>query len=320
MHPKNYTNMIDLLYIIAGFVLLVKGGDYLVDGAVSIARFAKLSPMIIGMTVIGFGTSCPELLVSTQAAIAGSPGIAIGNVVGSNIANIALILGVTALIHPVPTTRQIVYRDGLCMLYFVIAMCVFAYTLNVIDRWEGAIMVAVLVLFVSWQIRSCRKSGQDQSAAEAEGTNYRLPVAVLLVLVSFGAMVLGSNLLVEGATDVARLLGVSERVIGLTIVAVGTSLPELFASVIAARKGQTDMAVGNIIGSVSFNCLCVVGIASVVTPIQDSAVGFIFDYVWMTVLSAALLFMLRTDYRLTRREGVVLTLAYVIYIIMCVRS
>lgn len=312
--------MIDILYIIVGFVLLVKGGDYLVDGAVSIARFAKLSPMVIGMTVIGFGTSCPELLVSTQAAIAGSPGIAIGNVVGSNIANIALILGVTALIHPVPTTRQIVYRDGLCMLYFVIAMCAFAYTLNVIDRWEGAVMVIALILFVSWQIRSCRKSGQDQGESEPEGTTYRLPVALLLVIVSFGAMVLGSNLLVEGATDVARLLGVTERVIGLTIVAVGTSLPELFASVIAARKGQTDMAVGNIIGSVSFNCLCVVGVASVVTPIQDSAVGFIQDYIWMVALSAALLIMLRSDYRLSRREGVVLTLAYIVYIIMCVRS
>lgn len=312
--------MIDLLYIIIGFVLLVKGGDYLVDGAVSIARFAKLSPMVIGMTVIGFGTSCPELLVSTQAAIAGSPGIAIGNVVGSNIANIALILGITALIHPVPTTRQIVYRDGLSMIYFVLAMCAFAYTLNVIDRWEGAVMVTVLVLFVSWQIRSCRKSGQEQQVQEPEGNNYRLPVAILLVLVSFGAMVLGSNLLVEGSTDVARLLGVSERVIGLTIVAVGTSLPELFASVIAARKGQTDMAVGNIIGSVSFNCLCVVGVASVVTPIQDSAVGFISDYIWMCALSIGLWIMLRSDYKLSRREGMVLTLAYIIYIIMCVRS
>lgn len=133
-------------------------------------------------------------------------------------------------------------------------------------------------------------------------------------------MVLGSNLLVEGATDVARLLGVSERVIGLTIVAVGTSLPELFASVIAARKGQTDMAVGNIIGSVSFNCLCVVGVASVVTPIQDSAVGFVSDYIWMSVLSVALLVMLRSDYRLSRREGIVLTAAYVIYLIMCMHS
>lgn len=312
--------MVDFLYIIAGFILLVKGGDYLVDGAVSIARFAKLSPMIIGMTVIGFGTSCPELLVSTQAALAGSPGIAIGNVVGSNIANIALILGVTSLIHPVPTTRQIVYRDGLSMLCFVLAMCTFAYTLNVIDRWEGAVMVAVLILFVSWQIRSCRKSGQEDSVAEEQTRTYSLPVSIVLVLVSFGAMVMGSNLLVEGATDVARLLGVSERVIGLTIVAVGTSLPELFASVIAARKGQTDMAVGNIIGSVSFNCLCVVGVASVVTPIMDSAVGFIGDYLWMAALSIALLVMLRSDYRLSRREGIILTLAYVIYIIMCMRS
>lgn len=311
--------MIDFLYIIIGFVLLVKGGDYLVDGAVSIARFAKLSPMIIGMTVIGFGTSCPELLVSTQAALAGSPGIAIGNVVGSNIANIALILGVTAMIHPVPTTRQIVYRDGLSMLCFVLAMCTFAYTLNTIDRWEGAVMVIVLVLFVSWQIRSCRKSGQD-AQADVPASNYSLPVAVLLVLVSFGAMVLGSNLLVEGATDVARLLGVSERVIGLTIVAVGTSLPELFASVIAARKGQTDMAVGNIIGSVSFNCLCVVGVASVVSPIADSAVGFVTDYVWMSTLSVALLIMLRSSYVLSRREGIALTLAYIIYILMCMRS
>lgn len=311
--------MIDFFYIIIGFILLVKGGDYLVDGAVSIARFAKLSPMVIGMTVIGFGTSCPELLVSTQAALAGSPGIAIGNVVGSNIANIALILGVTALIHPVPTTRQIVYRDGLSMLCFVLAMCTFAYTLNVIDRWEGVVMVIVLVLFVSWQIRSCRKSGQEVSAEE-ETKTYSLSIAVLLVIISFGAMVLGSNLLVVGATDVARLLGVSERVIGLTIVAVGTSLPELFASVIAARKGQTDMAVGNIIGSVSFNCLCVVGVASVVSPIMDSAVDFISDYVWMSALSIALWIMLRSDFRLSRREGIVLTLAYIVYIIMCVRS
>lgn len=311
--------MISTIYILIGFVLLVKGGDYLVDGAVSIARFARLSPMVIGMTVIGFGTSCPELLVSTQAALAGSPGIAIGNVVGSNIANIALILGVTALICPVPTNRQTVYRDGSYMVLFTIAMCICAYTTNEINRWEGLAMVATLIVFVAWQVRSCRQQ-QDVADGQSEASTYKLPVAIALVLVSFAAMVFGSNLLVEGATDIARLFGVTERVIGLTIVAVGTSLPELFASVIAARKGQTDMAVGNIMGSVSFNCLCVVGVASSVCPILDSAAGFMADYAWMCGLAIALWVMLRSDFKLTRTEGIMLTSAYIIYLIMCLRS
>ena len=305
--------LLNIVYILIGFLLLIKGGDYLINGAVVIAHKAKLSKMVIGLTVIGFGTSMPELLVSAQAALAHNPGIAIGNVVGSNIGNIALILGASALLCPLPTSRSTMRIELPFMILSIILFVGIAMSGD-IERIFGIALFALLIFFTSWQIRRSRKATQQAEEVEEPVNEKPLWAAILIVLGSFAALVFGANLLVQGASDIAVQLGVSDRLIGLTIVAVGTSLPELFASVMAAKKGETDMAVGNIIGSVTFNILCVIGVSSAIFPIHESKVGFEFDYLFMIGLSLLLWFFMSTKRVLERWEGVFLLLLYVGYV------
>lgn len=332
------------IFILLGILLLIKGGDYLIEGSVVIARRAKLSPMIIGLTVIGFGTSMPELCVSAQAAWTGSSGIALGNVAGSNISNIALILGVTALIHPIPAKPDILRRG---MPVFVLALCIIiAVAVNgTIERWMGMTMVGLLIIYLIVEIRRSRKieaaksktvstkvSKDASSPADVNETDSvkDMPLwkALSVVILSLAAMVWGSDMLVSGASDIAHTIGDSmgvdpvamERIIGLTIVAVGTSLPELCASVIAARKGETDMAVGNIIGSGIFNILCVVGVASSISPIHNSWHPFALDYIVQLGLCLLLWLFLRTNHLLQRWEGAIFTTIYVSYILFILYS
>ncbi len=305
--------LINILFILIGFVLLVKCGDYLVDGAVAIARRAKLSPMVIGLTVIGFGTSTPEFLVSLNAAIAGNPGIAIGNVVGSNIANISLILGATGLIVACKTDKRTLSVDmpfmvGACLLLAIVGMT------GTISRVDGIIGFLMLVSFVTYQICSSRKENGAEEQEDNEEKPMALWLAFVMVVVSIAAMIGGAHLLVKGASGIASALGVSDSVIGLTVVAVGTSLPELFASVLSARKGETDMAIGNIIGSVSFNVLSVVGLSSAICPIENSDQGFFAHYVLMVLLAFLLWFFLCTKRTLERWEGGVLLSIYIGFI------
>lgn len=299
----------NILLIIAGLLLLIKGGDYLVDGAVAIAQHAKLSSMVIGLTVVGFGTSMPELLVSAQSALDENPGIAIGNVVGSNISNIALILGLTALIHPIPAQRSTLRIDMPFMLLASFAFVALAILTGTIGRVSGIIFLAALILFVSWQVRQSRKQAET-----FEKPKMRLWKAILLALFAFAMLVFGADILVEGASEIAIALGVSYHMIGLTIVAVGTSLPELFASVMAARKGETDMAIGNIIGSITFNILCVIGVSAAIEPIHNASEGFIPSYALMIILGLLLWLFLRTRHLLERWEGMVLLMLYIAFL------
>lgn len=301
----------NILYIILGLVLLVKGGDWLVDGASAIAQKAKLSSMVIGLTVVGFGTSMPELLVSTQAALVGNSGIAIGNVVGSNIANIALILGLTALIRPCPTDSKTVRIDTPFMVLSCLLLTAIGYT-GTIGRIPGLIGVLMLIAFISWQVIDSRKKSKDEAPVAPK---MRILYAIPLVLVSLGLLSFGADRLIAGASGIASDFGVSDRIIGLTIVAVGTSLPELFASVTAARKGETDMAIGNVIGSVTFNILSVVGIAASICPIHNANDGFLFDYLLMAFLGLLLWLFLRTRHLLERYEGAILFCIYVAYLV-----
>ncbi len=319
--------LISILYIILGFFLLTKGGDYLVDGSVAIAKWAKLSNMVIGLTIIGFGTSAPELLVSTLAALEGSPGIAIGNVVGSNIANIALIIGATAIIYPITATKITLARDLPFMILSAVLMVV-AGMAGTIERWEGIVALSLLITFVWWQIKTSRKHEKTLLIKEGKEIGLFMPIwkAALLVLTSITALVAGANLLINGAFDIAMTLGTAlgvgakemERVLGLTVVAVGTSLPEMFATVMAAKKKRADMALGNIIGSVTFNILSVVGTASAVCPIQNTNVGFKFDYIIMLGLTILLWIFLFTGRKVSRIEGTVLLCIYVIYMLRTV--
>lgn len=312
--------LLNIVLIVIGFLCLIKGGDFLVDGATAIARRAKISEMVIGLTIIGFGTSAPELLVSLQAALAGSSGIAIGNVVGSNIANIALILGASALIIPCPTEKKTLRIDIPFMVIAIVAFVAVAMT-GTISRVAGLIGFAGLVCFVVWQVVNSRKEN-SKSQESTVAPVMLLRRAILLLVVGGALLVGGSKSLVYGASEIARALGEyfgtpaeeMERIIGLTIVAVGTSLPELFASVMAAIKGKTDMAIGNIIGSVTFNILSVIGLSSAICPIQNSNVGFVSDYIVMTVLAFILFLFLRTRYMLERWEGGVLLASYIAYL------
>lgn len=310
--------IISILLILGGFALLVKGGDWLVDGSVSIARKARLSTMVIGLTVIGFGTSAPELFVSAQAALAGSPGISIGNVVGSNIANIALILGATAIIVPC-VSKPFTLRVEVPMMILACVLMVVVGMSGTIGRLAGICGVLILVSFVTWEVIRSRRILKNQDSIEENGpAPMALWKAILLVLVAFAMLVVGANILIKGATDIAASLGVSERVIGLTIVAVGTSLPELFASVMAARKGQDDMAVGNIIGSVTFNIFCGIGVSATICPIEGSDQGFLSDYLIMGGLALLLWLFMFTKRTLERWEGVVLFSIYVAYLLYTV--
>lgn len=315
------------IFILLGLLLLIKGGDYLIEGSVVIARRAKLSPMIIGLTVIGFGTSMPELCVSAQAAWTGSAGIALGNVAGSNIANIALILGITALIHPIPA-RPDILRRGMPVFVLSLIIIITAASGGTIERWMGVAMVGLLIAYLYVEIRRSRKMEAVSEDDGQQGKDMPLWKALLTVALSLAAMVWGSDMLVGGASDIAHSIGESmgvdpvemERIIGLTIVAVGTSLPELCASVIAARKGETDMAVGNIIGSGIFNILCVVGVASIISPINNAWAPFAVDYMVQLSLCLLLWLFLRTNHVLQRWEGGVFTALYVGYILFVLYS
>ncbi len=317
--------LISILYVIAGLLLLVKGGDSLIDGCVAIAKRAKLSNMVIGIVVIGFGTSTPELLVSTQAAIVGSSGLAIGNVVGSNIANIALILGMTSIISPLPADSTALRRDLPFMVLAVVALVGVGMSGDIF-RWEGLLFVLTLVTYMAYRVRISRKA-EKAAADTADSTSDEpcMPLwkSVMTAVLSIVALIIGANVLIKGASDIALTLGTAlgaeaaamERIIGLTIVAVGTSLPELTATVMAAHKKQADMALGNIIGSVSFNIFCVIGVASAVCPIHHSDRGFTFDYMVMLGVAVLLSAVLYSHHRITRSAGWTLTLIYVLYII-----
>ena len=300
---------LDILYILGGFVLLIKGGDFLVEGAVSIAKRAHISPMVIGLTIVGFGTSSPELLVSIQAALNGSSGIAIGNVVGSNIANIALILG-TAAIFKTCSVQKLTLKVDMPFMMLISALFVAIAMSGTISRVAGIIGFTLLCVFIIWEI----KIYPTDIPTDEENKPMAVWKALIVIVLSFAALVFGSDILVEGASNIARALGVTDRIIGLTIVAVGTSLPELFSSVAAARKGQTDMAIGNVVGSANFNILCVVGISAAITPIHNTNDGFLTDYVCMIGLTGLLWFFLSTKKTLERWEGIVLLMLYVAYI------
>ena len=316
---NSYPNIFAVVLIVFGFIFLIKGGDCLVDGAKRIAFWLNLSPMIIGMTILGFGTSMPELLVSTQAAIECNSGIAIGNVVGSNIANIALILGITAMINVVPS-KSSTLRIDVPFSLMATAVFIVAAMSGTIERWHGVLFVLILVAYMAWIVRYGNKDDADDAESEGDAELRKMPLwkAFVMVVLAFVALVYGAKALVFGASSIARAAGVSDRLIGLTIVAVGTSFPELFSSVSAARKGETDMAIGNVIGSLIFNILSVIGISAAICPISNSNVGFGSDYLWEFVLSVVLWIFLWTKRRLSRVEGLLLFFAYLAYLAMTI--
>ena len=304
-----------IVKLLIGFILLFFGGDWLVNGGVALARRFRISPLVIGMTIVAFGTSAPELLVSTISAIKGSAGIAMGNVVGSNIANIGLILGLTALICPIETDNGLVIRHGSVMIAASLLLLVFALNSG-ISRIEGLALFAGLILFTTISIRKGRTQPQETDTDGQEGKTMTILAAVGLIILSCAMLAFGADTLVDGATTLASAMGVSDKVIGLTIVALGTSLPELAASVAAAVKKQMDISIGNIIGSNIFNILCVLGVSASIKPISLEFSDYMSDFIWMLGFSAFIIIfttMRKKKGRLGRTAGILFLLAYAFY-------
>ena len=304
-----------VIKLLAGFILLFFGGDWLVEGGVALARRFRISPLVIGMTIVAFGTSAPELLVSLISAIKGSAGIAIGNVVGSNIANIGLILGLTALICPIETDNSKVIRHGSIMIAASLLLMVFALKSG-ITRIEGLTLIAGLILFTTISVRKGRTQPQEADIDSQEGKSMTVLAAIGLIVLSCAMLAFGADILVDGATTIASAIGVSDKVIGLTIVALGTSLPELAASVAAAFKKQMDISIGNIIGSNIFNILCVLGVSTSIKPISLEFRDYANDFIWMMGFSVFIIIfttMRKKKGRLGRTAGILFLLAYAIY-------
>lgn len=302
------------LLLFAGLGLLFISGKYLVDSSVAVSRRLKIPRSIIGLTVVAFGTSAPELLVSLQAAFSGYPEIAMGNVVGSNISNILLVLAITALIYPIPVPASSVKRDWPVMM--LVSLVLFAFSLNgYISRLEGGILVGLLGAYILMAVLRSRGAAKLERKAE-EGPVMKWWVAATLFLLSCVGLALGADLLVDNVALIAEELGMSKRVVSITMVAVGTSIPEVATSVIAALKKETEISVGNIIGSNIMNILSVLGFTSLVSPIKVSEEIAHFDIPWMLGISLLMLFLMlpAARGRITRWEGIFMIIIYLLYI------
>lgn len=308
----------DLLYVAGGLALLVFGGDALVKGAVNLALKLGIPALIVGLTVVAFGTSAPELIVSIQAALAGQAGIALGNVIGSNIANILLILGIPALITTIHSSQSDTARSYWVMIATSVLFIALAFT-GVMTWWHGLILLAGLALMIGDNIRIAR-AHQSIAAEEVEGAVPHMEMWKIIAFIIAGliGLGLGARFLVEGAVNIARSVGVSETVIGLTLVAIGTSLPELVTSVMAAIRKQADVAMGNVIGSNIFNILSILGITAVIAPMTVPAQLLTFD-LWVMLGVAALLVPFAVMGRdITRAVGVGFVGLYVAYTVVLV--
>lgn len=308
----------DFFWLILGLAVLIFSGDYLVKGAVGIAEKFKISPLFIGMTVVSFGTSAPELFVSIKAAMDGSPDLAIGNVIGSNIANIALVLSITILIFPIIVDRNSKIIDWPMMMFSSILFYVFSLD-NVISPLEGGIMVAILLVFTFLLIRNSRKLNLNLDE-DVDGTPSNMWLTSLYLVGGLIGLKFGADWFVEGAKGVAKSFGMTDKLIGVTIVAFGTSVPELVASGVAAYRRQTDISLGNLVGSNIFNILIVLGITSLIMPIQVSESVMSFDMYWMLGIALALYPMMFIGKKMGRIHGLILLSAYITYIVLCVQS
>lgn len=306
--------------VAGGLVLLLIGGDILVRGAVTLAQRLAVPPLVIGLTVVAFGTSSPELVVSLDAVLSGAPEIAIGNVVGSNIANILLVLGLPAIIFPITCDVNAIRRDGAIMFAVSVGFIALCWSGQILN-WQGAIMVSLLCGYLTWSYFSSREENQATAEAivdEIEGISARphsVWLSVAFIAVGIGGLVIGADLLITGGVEIAMAAGVSEATIGLSLIALGTSLPELATSLVAAIRRHGDVAIGNVIGSNLFNILGIMGITAMVrtVPIPEQIIHY---DLWI-MLSAAILvtpFILRGR-PISRRYGAFLTFAYLIYVL-----
>ncbi len=318
---------LNTLFCIFGFAMLYYGAEWLVKGSSSLAKSLGVTPVVIGLTVVAFGTSAPELVVSVVSSIQGKSMIAVGNVVGSNICNIALVLGVSAVFQPITCHASVVKRDIPIMIGISLYLLVLSLN-STIGRFEGATLFGGIILYTFFNYYNARKQSANGANEEAVMSQLGLEEVgfmasrrkqLLFIGVGICGVVLGAQLVVDSAVKIMTVLGVSEKFIGLTIVAFGTSLPELATSVVAAVKKEMDISIGNLVGSNVFNILSVLGAASLIRPIPIPGgffhSGLVIDYLVMIFISTLPWFMMRKSYTVTRRDGLILLFCYVGYLV-----
>ncbi|XTR36697.1 calcium/sodium antiporter [Paraclostridium tenue] len=309
------------LTLLIGFALLIKGADIFVDGASSIAKKFNVSPMLIGLTIVAMGTSAPEAAVSVSSSLAGQNDMSIANVVGSNFFNILIVLGVSSIIAKLPVERETIKKDTPFLIFISILLLALSLNFN-LSRLDGVIFLVLFILFLINMIKSNisskdieSSSGETAIAIEATDTkSIHMPKTLLLCLIGIVGIVFGGDLVVNSATNIATSFGMSANLVGLTIVAMGTSLPELVTSVIAVKKGETEIAIGNVIGSNIFNILLVLGLAALIHPMAVSVVAII-DTIFMTAVTILLYIFIKKNNSLTKIHGIIFVIIYFIYLI-----
>jgi cation:H+ antiporter len=309
----------DYLLLIAGLAILIVGGEVLVKGAVALALKFNISVLVVGMTIVSFGTSAPELLISAKAALQGHPDISIGNVVGSNIANISLILGLTTLIFPIPVSKDSLRIDWPMMMAASILCYVFMLNFE-LGLTEGVFLVLFLVIFnagliIKSRLENRRAASEEDSDLKAE-SRIKVWKSLLMIAIGVGGLMLGSEWFLTGTIGISRSFGISERIIALSVVAFGTSIPELITSVIAAFRKETDISIGNLVGSNLFNILGILGITAIIKPVTINPSILNNDILWMLAISAALLPIMLIGKKIGRLKGLFLFLFYITYIFL----
>ncbi len=315
IHPFPEGTHGDPLYFVFGLLFLWLSGKYLIDGGVALGKKLRLSSLVIGITVVSIGTSAPELLVSVKAAFANHPDISVGNVVGSNIANIGLVLGVTSLLIPLVVRKETLQVDGVVMILVTIGFIIMACTGRILSLHEGIIMLVVIFIYILWLITKSRKKEVFIPGIHKKGLSLWWVALFVIIAASYG-LVWGADWVVRGASGLAGSMGVNERIISLSMVALGTSLPELTASITAALKKEPDISMGNIIGSNIFNLFGILGVTTLIRPIRINPKILNFDVIYMLLVTILLLLLGSKMFgrRLSRWDGLVLLFFYGFYI------
>ncbi len=316
-YRKGSNMLISTILLIFGFIILIKGADFFIDGAVGIATKLKISKMLIGLTIVSFGTSAPEFAVSIKSLLIGSGDIVLGNVIGSNIINILLIIGCSATIHSLVVKNNTVKKElPIVMLITVLfgvllSDNVFDGVKNTFTRSDGIVLILFFIVFLYYLIKMARKKASEEEIQEEKTIS--LKKAIILTIIGLVGIILGSNFVVDSASSIAKAIGVSERLISLTIIALGTSLPELVTSVTATIKGEYDIAIGNVVGSNIFNIGMVIGVPIALLG-GIGTIAFSYIDILVMIVSAFVLFLFSfNDYRISRREGVMLLLLFIFY-------
>lgn len=316
-----------ILLLVIGLVILIVAGDVMVRGAAALARHWGVPSLIVGLTIVAFGTSAPELVVGVQAVLSGAGELASGNVVGSNIANVLLALGIPALIMSIPTNMSGVARNSFVAVFATILFIVLAFLGNPLAKWQGAILFLGIITYLIWMFR-LSKAGVDDPILEEmteidegeDGLPTRTWLSAFYVVAGIIGLVLGGNLIVDNAVIIAQSIGISETIIGLTIVAIGTSLPEIATVVVASYRGHSEVAIGNVLGSNVFNIFAVMGASALAGPVMIDPKMYVFDFWVMLITIFALLAFVLTRQPIGKKTGAIFVVAYIIYMLALTRG